>query len=241
MEKKTLNVIARWVASAAVALVSIVTVSRCGSGTGVTATFTQIERIGRPAINEGLVLYNNELLAFNTLAPSMDLQTSNIIVQAVQAEMSAVLTALNTFSPSGARANDVIGGFLPDVMRIDTTAGIAVNQMAYNGAAVGTDSGAAGSDPVILIGGRKLEDQVINITLAYVFAGTAGSSDGPTFTTAIAQNIGLAFTDRLTYDMGTSCATAGQGSNPQAPGHNCLFGASARYATATFPYLANPY
>src|SRR5262249_2372001 len=114
---------------------------RCGSGLpggGTTTTYTQIERLARPAVNEGLIITNSNLNLFNAVGPSVDLTTapSGVVTEAL-GTLTAVanlgiqvfnaLTAGNlltdaNFAQGGTTAADValIHGlqFLPDVMRI---------------------------------------------------------------------------------------------------------------------------
>jgi Domain of unknown function (DUF4331) len=79
-----------------------------------TNEFTQVERLARPAVNEGLVITNAYLNAFNSIPPSQDLSAA---AAPVRAEAKKTLLALGN---SDARANVLVGAFLPDVMRIDT-------------------------------------------------------------------------------------------------------------------------
>ncbi len=80
-----------------------------------TGVYKQVERLGRPAVNEGLILTNAFLNAFNSIPPSADLSAA---AAPVRAEARASLKALGN---SDARADVLLGAFLPDVMRIDTT------------------------------------------------------------------------------------------------------------------------
>jgi hypothetical protein len=80
-----------------------------------TGVYKQVERLGRPAVNEGLVVTNAFLNAFNSIPPSADLTDA---AAPVRAEAKASLIAIGN---SGARADTLLAAFLPDVMRIDTT------------------------------------------------------------------------------------------------------------------------
>src|SRR5262249_8990464 len=100
-----------------------------------------------------------------------------------------------------------------------------VGEWAYNGDAVivnGTKSAA------MLTGGRKLEDDVMDITLSYLIAGNPACGPGKACT----------IPDGVSYAGGTTCATAGQGKNPSNPGHKCLYKQTARDGAAQFPFLA---
>ena len=97
-------------------------------------------------------------------------------------------------------------------MRVDTTKSIPPGTAAYNGAFELVD----GSAP-ILTGGRKIEDDVIDITLSYLVAGDPS---------------GNSVKDNVTYQ--------GVPGNP-AQGHKKLHGQNNYGGAATFPYLATPY
>ena len=168
--------------------------SRCGGNDAVTINYVQIERLGRPAINEGLVSANANLNAFNSIGPSLDLQTSTAAIGAVITDAAATLTAFYktacalSLSPpnssgvtkcSGTTAtndyinNVVVAGFLPDVMRINTS-----TASGYNAATCGTSPG------VQLCGGRKITDAVVDITYSYLLNGDptgASVSNGVTY------------------------------------------------------------
>ncbi len=80
-----------------------------------TGVYKQVERLGRPAVNEGLIISQQFLAAFNSIPPTADLSAA---AAPVRAEARASLKALGN---SDARADILLGAFLPDVMRIDTT------------------------------------------------------------------------------------------------------------------------
>ena len=79
-----------------------------------TGDYTQVERLGRPGVNEGLVITNAFLNAFNSIPPSADLSNA---AAPVRTEARNSLLALGN-SPQ--RADALLAAFLPDVMRIDT-------------------------------------------------------------------------------------------------------------------------
>lgn len=110
-----------------------------------TGKFNQFERLARPLINEGLVVTNDFLNAFNQIPPSADLSAA---AAPVRAEAAKTLKALGN---SPARINTLVGAFLPDVMRIDTTV-----KSGYLNAV-----NAKGSP----IAGRMLTDDVFDMTL----------------------------------------------------------------------------
>jgi hypothetical protein len=218
-------------------------ISHCGNTATTTKSLVQIERLARPAVNEGLVLTNASLNAYNSIPPNVDLLYASVpAVGIVIGEVQTVLGLIKTFAGTNAPAfATVAGGFVPDVMRINTEASIPPGSFAYNG-----DSGLVGGSIPILTGGRKLEDGVMNITLSYLFTGNPGSNVPATFNTT-AVNPATSYSDKLTYDQGSTCTQSSTANGPtivsgssQAPGHYCLFGQTARYGTASFPYLARP-
>ncbi len=80
-----------------------------------TGVYKQVERLGRPAVNEGLIISQQFLAAFNSIPPTADLSAA---AAPVRAEAKASLKAIGN---TDARADTLLAAFLPDVMRIDTT------------------------------------------------------------------------------------------------------------------------
>lgn len=126
----------------------------------------QIERLGRPAINEGLVLTNDYLNALNSVGPDFEAaalagkQPAAGIAGPIVAEVKKVLMAVGN---DDKRATALIAAFLPDVMRIDTT-GPSGYANALN---------SKGSP----IRGRKITDDVIDVTLSVVTNGAIKSDN----------------------------------------------------------------
>ena len=116
--------------------------------------FVQVERLARPAINEGLILSNDFLNAFNSIPPSADLSDA---AAPVRAEAVATLIAVGNADPAATAA-----AFLPDVMRIDTTVASPVGTSAF-----ANSLNMVGSP----VAGRKLEDDVIDVVLTVVTSG----------------------------------------------------------------------
>jgi hypothetical protein len=123
-------------------------------------TYTQVERLARPGINEALILTNDFLNALNSVGP--DFEASALkgeepaagIAGPIVGEAIATLKAVGNDDD---RALALVKAFLPDVMRIDTSqpSGYA-NELN------------AGGSP---IRGRLLGDDVIDITLSVVTNG----------------------------------------------------------------------
>ena len=149
----------------------------------------QIERLGRPAINEALVIDNDLLNAFNSIPPTADLSEA---AAPVVAQIVSVLDAVDGLDgKEDITAEAVAAAFFPDVMRIDVSASLP--GVAYNGCA---------SSKLILCGGRKIEDDVIDITLSLVVAGDPSGGS-----------------------VGDSVAYEGEPGNPAQPGHRAVLAA----------------
>ncbi|MEZ0373423.1 MAG: DUF4331 family protein [Candidatus Sericytochromatia bacterium] len=173
-----------------------------GSGGGSrtrTIAYTQIERLARPAVNEGLLISNNLLNLWNMVPPSVDLTDA---ASGIAGEVTTVLMALGN---NQADVNALFTALLPDVMRIDTTR--TSGYVSSNG--VDLDNVTADLRP---IGGRMIEDDVIDVTLQLAV------KDGAPFNPAIP---GLE-SDNVSY--------AGPNAN----------GTAHQPVMADFPYLAAP-
>lgn len=173
--------------------------------------YVQIERLGRPAINEALISTNAYLNAFNSIPPSADLSPdASVVVD----EAIATLNAIDSLDGDDDVDPTVIAGaFFPDVMRIDTTLAIATSAQSF--------AAATGGSVGILTGGRKIEDDVVDVYYTVLTGALTGSS--------ILGPIG----DNVRY-QGYPGLNAGQ------PGHKPLHGAAGYNTAATFPFLAEP-
>lgn len=168
---------------------------------------TQVERLARPAINEGLIISNEFLNAFNSIPPSADLSDA---AAPVREEAALVIDAADMIDgKDDLPTSAVTNAFLPDVMRIDTRLDIAPGKTAYN-ADVSGDLG-------MLTGGRKIEDDVIDITLSFLVSADA---------------TGDKVKDNVFYE--------GVPGNPAQPGHKKLYQQKNRKGPASFPFLAEP-
>lgn len=124
--------------------------------------FVQVERLARPAINEGLIRQEkNDLLnTWNMVPPTADLSDA---AKPLAEEATTVLKALGN---SDAQVEALFKALLPDVMRIDTT-----HKSGYAGSAPGMlDNLTKDLRP---IGGRLIKDDVMDVTLAVIVPGGA--------------------------------------------------------------------
>lgn len=167
----------------------------------------QVERLARPVINEGLVISNDLMNAFNSIPPTADLSPAAAPVLAEAAKVIEATDMIDGKDDLSVAA--VTTAFLPDVMRIDTRVNIAPGKPAYN-AEVSGDKG-------ILTGGRKIEDDVVDITVSFLVA---------------ADPTGKTVKDNVSYE--------GVAGNQAQPGHKRLYQQSGPGKTASFPFLAIP-
>jgi hypothetical protein len=128
------------------------------------ATYMQMERLARPAINEGLIITNDLLNTWNMVPPTADLSDA---AKPIATEATTVLKALGNTDEQVA---GLFKALLPDVMRIDTT-----RPSGY----AGTKENPLGNVTKDLrpIGGRMITDDVIDVTLQLAVPG-----GGPTGT-----------------------------------------------------------
>lgn len=122
-----------------------------------TGRFVQTEHLARPAVNEGLILNQSTLAAYNRLQPRG-------VNQAIVNEATAVLGAIGN---SQQRTGALLGAFVPDVMRIDTT---VASGYANKFNALGAPAA-----------GRMFLDDVIDTTLG-VLSNGAVTSDNVSYT-----------------------------------------------------------
>ncbi len=185
-----------------------------GGGATTTASFTQVERLARPAINEGLIrqIKNTILNTWNMVPPSADLSDVQAAVDirteavtvlgAIQSQVQIVLgytagpTVANGNNANGtpghrtpaeqtARVGELAGTFLPDVMRIDTT---------------GPSGYAAGIMNLTTPRphrGRRLDDDVMDITLQVLVPGGALEPEGAGTVIEGAETDSVEYTDTI--------------------------------------------
>ena len=132
-------------------------------------TYTQVERLARPAINEGLIYTNANLNLWNSVGPALDLSPAG---SGIVTEAGGVLGLIKAAYTGGAPTANVVSGFLPDVMRIDTTKTFTGQESSYTAVTAKTAyAGCVSATKYILCGGRKLRDNTVQITLSYLAAG----------------------------------------------------------------------
>ena len=127
---------------------------------GADNKFNQVERFGRPGINEGLVVTNDFLNTLNSVTPDFEaaaLRGQQPAANAAAPIIGEAKQTLLALGNSDARADALLQAFLPDVMRIDTT-GVSGFANALN---------AQGSP----IRGRLLEDDVVDTILTVLTNG----------------------------------------------------------------------
>jgi len=122
--------------------------------------FTQFEQLARPGVNEALIVRNDLLNLYNSVGA--DFQAAALAGQQPAATALAPVVAearktLKALGNNDTRANALLGAFLPDVLRIDTT-----KPTGYVNAV-----NAKGSP----ITGRLLRDDVVDQTLTVLTNG----------------------------------------------------------------------
>ncbi len=144
-------------------------------------SYTQVERLGRPAINEGLFHTNDFLNAVNSVGPGDELGAllPGGVPSPLGLEAIATLDALDLADGvEHITATEVVTALIPDVMRIDTT---------------GVSGYDAGLNSVLSpVRGRKITDDVVDITYSLLisrlmtpfsdgvsYAGVAGNEAQP--------------------------------------------------------------
>jgi hypothetical protein len=129
--------------------------------------FAQLERVAQPAINEGLIRTNAFLNTLNMVGPEVEAEimaSPNPLANPIIAEAAGTLLAFGNTVP---QAVAIARAFLADVLRIDTAApsgyAAAVNSLGRP------------------IRGRKILDDVIDITLSVVVPVTPPLKDNVSY------------------------------------------------------------
>src|SRR5689334_18509429 len=91
--------------------------------------YVQVERLRRPGLNQALLTTNDFLNAFNAIPPSADLSAD---AAPVLQEAIATLNAIDSLDgEDDVDPTAIAGGFIPDVMRIDTTLAISTTAGSF--------------------------------------------------------------------------------------------------------------
>jgi hypothetical protein len=128
--------------------------------------FQQVERLARPGINEGLIVNNDFLNALNSVGPDFEAAALAGQQQAARIAGPIIADASKTLKAIGnddQRTQALLTAFLPDVMRIDTTA-----ESGYGKALNGKGSP---------IRGRLIADDVIDTTLSVLTNGAIATDN----------------------------------------------------------------
>lgn len=141
----------------------------------------QIEQLARPGINEALLFTNSFLNTYNAVSPQF---ISTALTQPGSPEANAAApvfaeatTVLNLIMNAPQVAGltgllttpaQAVAAFLPDVMRVDSSLNIGAGQGAYAFALNNVNSPVAG---------RKLTDDVIDITYLVLLDATGAVND----------------------------------------------------------------
>lgn len=148
-----------------------------GSSSTVPKVYSQVDRLARPAVNEVFAtVANDRHKANNEIAPSQD-STS------LKNDITDFMT--NVAGRSTATTNVVVAVLVPDVLVADLD---KTDSAAYLGSETG---GATGGQ----FGGRKLTDDVVDISLGVIFGTTVSAlglapADGKEIPTLTSDNIG---------------------------------------------------
>jgi hypothetical protein len=142
-------------------------------------------------------------------------------------------TTISQAASDGAQAyaDKVFAQFVPDVMRINTTGASDYFTLCNGGTSVGANL-------PLLCGGRRLNDDVIDVTYNYLIVG-AIATPGP-INDGLAGQVRALASDGVTFDNSQTVAGAGLNKNSltvgvpgnSQQGHNPI--------STTFPYSASP-
>lgn len=164
--------------SFAASLIGLAVVAGCGGGGGGTTTYTQIDRLARPAVNEVLAtVANNRHQTNDTDNPTDD---SGQLANDIQSFMTG------TAGRSQAITDVTKAVLVPDVMKAD------LSQTATTAAYLGVETnGATGNK----FGGRALTDDVVDADLGVIFGNTVpalglAADDGKEIPTLTTDNVG---------------------------------------------------
>lgn len=157
-------------------LIPIVVLAGCG-GSNSSQKFEQVDRLARPAVNEVFASVAGERHKINNQIPPIGDTTQ--LANDIQGFMR------NTAGRSQATTDVVKAVLVPDVMIADLS---KTDSAAY----LGTETGGATGGK---FGGRKLTDDVVDISLGVIFGKTVSAlglapADGKDIPTLTSDNVG---------------------------------------------------
>jgi hypothetical protein len=226
--------------------------------------YVQVEQLGRPGVNEALLISDGFLQGYNATAPTFAGVPATVLPQVV-AEAKTVLkaiylgacflngvaglTATTGVHPAGMTCNAVGGALLASDGETQTSATIAAAQtyadtvfglfipdvMRINTANPSEYQTLCGSGPMLLCGGRWLRDDVIDVTYDFFINGAG------TCTTAAACQVPTQFnalvSDGVAYQTDDA---GGGGSTSRIEGDPTNKQQGHPDLLAAFPYSAPP-
>ncbi|MEK8024341.1 MAG: DUF4331 family protein [Candidatus Hydrogenedentota bacterium] len=227
-----------------VTVLSLGTISTIGCDdniAAITTSRTQVEKLARPGIAEGLIISDTAFAAWHAATPAQE--TGTVALAEIAKTLGAINQALGqTAAYSALRVDSTARAFLPDVMRINTAiasgyANQVVNfdsgytTLSTGGTAAsgvgGTAQGAYGGGIARPVAGRLPEDDVIDITLLVLTdinrAGTGASGFN---------------SDSIPYKPELNAIT--NDDTNAGIGHHFLMGEDAAEAASVFPFLSEP-
>ena len=152
--------------------------NNAGSGATKLVTFTQVDRLGRPAVNEVFATVANDRHAINdTDSPTNDI---NELANDIQTFMTT------TAGRSQAITNVVKSVLVPDLLKAD------LSQTGVKAAYLGVETGGATGSK---FGGRGLTDDIVDTSLGIIFGSTVPTlglapDDGKEIQALTTDNVG---------------------------------------------------
>ncbi|MEQ9616860.1 MAG: DUF4331 domain-containing protein [Phycisphaerales bacterium] len=158
------------------------TVRNADGSVSNTGPWIQVNRLGNPLFNEGLVAFRDKL-AFNTSSPTGD---SAFAKHASDPELARLINFVFQTDFVTTRRDDLVRIFIPDVLRVATTTGpvpldgqIGFSRFGFVGG--DTTGGVSSGWP----NGRRFGDDVVDIALTAIASGPSYQS-----ITVVGDNVG---------------------------------------------------
>lgn len=258
--------------------------TKCGAGTSLvngvctvpaaTKTYVQVDHLGRPGINEALLITNDFHNGYNATAPSftgVPKATLDTVVGEAKTVLKAIylgscfvsgelgLTTTNALKPAAVQcaqvgaavfsdsahtviatdaaasaqtyADKTFTQFVPDVMRINTS--------APSGYLSPCSLTAATDSKQLLCGGRLIDDDVIDVTYNYLIGGLAGQTS-TVDPSPLGTQVRALTSDGVAFD---NTAKAGEGNNKNGLSDGVASNTQQGHTapSSTFPYSAPPF